>query len=396
MSKYLLFFLLVAFSFPAFSQQKDENIFFNTNNDTLVLYFNAGGNITTKLNAVFYRKAILDKEVFNYNGTVSDYFINNQKAYECNFSSKELNGIVRCFYSNGNLQYIGHFNNYNKDSVWTYYYDNGNIEKVIQFMDSIPIIKELYKRNSKVVFNNGNGRYISKILYSDAPLECTITGKVVNGKMEGAWHWTGTYAQGIEYYSNGKYVRTENYGLNDGFKNPRIISITGFDPHENVNIFDFFTLPQESIQRDMTLKGIPFAFKGNQIATSISFNSSSSNNLPLKYKTSSNLKKEFSWDFSNHLSKVIKSNQINFFWCFIQFEVNKNNQVKNISVYSNNEIIELDIKKYLSNITDFESARINNEDVTCDIYLNLYFENNTLYIPNYHYGNIIFNEFNSN
>ena len=146
----------------------------------------------------------------------------------------------------------------------------------------------------------------------------------------------------------------------------------------------------------MTLKGIPFAFKGNQIATSISFNSSSSNNLPLKYKTSSNLKKEFSWDFSNHLSKVIKSNQINFFWCFIQFEVNKNNQVKNISVYSNNEIIELDIKKYLSNITDFESARINNEDVTCDVYLNLYFENNTLYIPNYHYGNIIFNEFNSN
>ena len=393
MNKKLLILLFSAFSTFSYSQSRIQNNFFSVNRDTLILNINEKGEITTKSKAVYYRKAKLDTNVFIYSGRLSDYFIDNQKAYECYYIHKKLNGSVKSFYPTGKLKYCGYFKNSAKDSIWTFYYDNGNIEKVIHFYDNVPYLKEFYRKNGKMVFNDGSGKFKSTIRYSKEPLDCTISGKILNGKMEGAWHWQGEYAQGIEYFKDGEYIKTEDYGLNDGFNNPRIISLTGFDPHENVAIFDFIAIPQEDNKSDMNLTGIPLTFKSKYIATSVSFNSSDSNNIPITYKGSPNLRDSFVNDLSNHLLTENNKNQIKDFWCFIQFTIDENNIIENINTYSNKNEISKTIDNFLLDNVEFKAPIINNKTVKCNIYLNVFYMNNTLYIPDYRYNNSTLNLF---
>lgn len=389
MNKKFLILLFSAFSTFSYSQSKIQNSFFSVHRDTLLFNINEEGEITTASKAAFYRKAKLDPNVFIYSGKLCDYYMNNQKAYECNCIHNKLNGSVKSFYPNGKLKYCGYYKNSVKDSIWTFYYDNGNKEKVIHFSNNIPSVKELYKPNGKMVFNDGNGKFKSTIRYSKEPLDCTISGKISHGKMEGAWHWQGKYAQGIEYFKDEEYVKTEDYGLNDGFNNPRIISITGFDPHENIAIFDFIAIPQEDNTNDMKLTGVPVTFKSKDIATSVSLNSSG-NNIPLRYKGSPNLRDSF----SNDLLIQKNNNQINDFWCFIQFTINENNKIENINTYSNKKEISEAVKAYLIDNENFNAPVINNKTVKCDVYLNVFSTDNTLYIPDYRYNNSMLNLFN--
>lgn len=244
-----------------------------------------------------------------------------------------------------------------------------------------------------MVFNDGNGKLKSTILYGEKPLPCTISGKIVDGKMEGAWHWNGDYAQGIEYFENGEYIKTENFGLNDGFNNPRVISITGYEPHENVTLFNFIAIPQESNKSSVEVKGIPLVFKSEHIATSISLDSLSTNNLPLKYKNSPNLGHEFTRDFSNYILEEKNSKQIHDFWCFIQFTVDEEGKTENIHTYSNKKEIEQTIFEYLTDNNDFRPSTINNKTVKCDVYLNIFYMDSALYVPEYRYDNSLINVF---
>jgi antitoxin component YwqK of YwqJK toxin-antitoxin module len=381
---------LFACSYFSFSQQNDEKNFFTVNNDTIELYLNEAGYITTKSKAAFYRKAKIDSENFNYSGIVIDYLMNNQKTYECNYIKNILSGIVRCYYPNGKLKYNGYFNKSNKDSTWIFYYDNGNIEKVVQITDSIPYIKEFYKRNGTIVFNNGNGKYKGVIKFNtEDPLECFISGKIINGKMEGAWNWRGDYCHGIEYFKDGKYIRSENWGLNDGFVEPRVVSLFGVDPHENVNFFRFVAYPQERNKNDVVFKGVPIVFTSKDIASTVYINTSDSSNQSLKYKKSVDLNMTFTNDFTKYVSEVINENRLNNFWCFIQFTVTTNNKVENTNIYTNNEIVNQCLIKYLSNVIDFETAKTNNEPIACNVYLNFYFENGIIYIPEYSFDNLM-------
>jgi len=385
----LLGFLLLTFF--SFSQPNEKMLFFNVDKDTIIFYLNDVGDITTKSTAVFYRKARLESGSFNYSGIVKDYYMNKQIAYECNYTNNNLNGSVKSYYSNGQLKYTGYFNNSYKDSIWLYYYDNGNIEKVVQFKDSIPYVKEFYKENGKNVFNNGNGNFKSVISYSyKHPLKCTISGKIVNGKIDGSWHWKSNYCSGIDYFNDGKYIRSEDFGIKFS-PLPQAVSLLGFDLHENVDVFKFIALPQEKNKSNMVLNGVPLVFKNTDIVTSFSLNSSNPINQPLKYKGSSSLNKEFSNELTNLISGLITQNQINDFWCFIQFTVTSDSNLENIHISSNNNIIDQSINKYLTDINEFEAARMNNGVVDCNVYLNLYFENDKLYIPEYYYDGLMIN-----
>jgi len=141
----------------------------------------------------------------------------------------------------------------------------------------------------------------------------------------------------------------------------------------------------------MVLNGVPLVFKNTDIVTSFSLNSSNPINQPLKYKGSSSLNKEFSNELTNLISGLITQNQINDFWCFIQFTVTSDSNLENIHISSNNNIIDQSINKYLTDINEFEAARMNNGVVDCNVYLNLYFENDKLYIPEYYYDGLMIN-----
>jgi hypothetical protein len=143
----------------------------------------------------------------------------------------------------------------------------------------------------------------------------------------------------------------------------------------------------------MNLTGIPLTFKSKYIATSVSFNSSDSNNIPITYKGSPNLRDSFVNDLSNLLLTENNKNQIKDFWCFIQFTIDENNIIENINTYSNKNEISKTIDNFLLDNVEFKAPIINNKTVECDIYLNVFYMNNTLYIPDYRYNNSMFNLF---
>lgn len=393
MNKLLLTLTLTTLSILSYSQVEISDNFFRVNHDTITFFLNENGDITVKSKAVLLRKAKLDSSSFSYSGNVSDYFINNKKTYEASYYNNKPNGNVKCYYLNGNLKYNGYYNNYIRDSIWTFYYDNGNVEKVILYNNNIPLVKEFYKKNGKMVFDDGNGKFRTTIRYGKEPLECRISGRIRNGKMDGGWYWKGDNAHGKEYFKNGEYIKTETYGLNDGYNDPRIISITGYDIHENIAIFDFIAIPSESDKNSKRLKGIPVTFKSKDIETSVSFNSSSSSNQPLKYRDSPNIREMFSNDIINHIFKEKNNKQKNNFWLIIQFSISEDSKIENIMTFSNNIDTDQVIQEFLKSNNNFKAPIINSHYVNCNIYLSILYMDNTLYIPNYRYNNSIFNIF---
>jgi hypothetical protein len=261
--------------------------FFTVQSDTLTFYLNGAGEVTNESRAVIIRKARLDKNVFNYSGTVTDYYLNNQKAYEFNCNEKGINGPVKSYFPNGLLKYEGSFKNNNKDGLWKFYYDNGRFEKLVMFKDTFPpSVIEYCKQNGKMVFNGGNGNYSGRIKFGNLDnlhtLECLISGKIVNGKMEGAWKWTSKTCHGIDYFLNGHFINSENYGITEFSSPPRAVSLMGLELHENVSLFKFISIPKEVNNEDVVVKGIPVTISSNYIASHVSF-IDNNDNRPLTY-----------------------------------------------------------------------------------------------------------------
>lgn len=359
--KKLLRVLLLIYTTTTFAQQNDELIFFRNDNDSLILYLDNVGNITTKSRAQFYRKSQIDHKNFIYTGIVEDFYLNNQKAFQYEFQNGNQTGKTMCYYPSGQLKYQGFYKNSQKDSLWIFYYENGNIEKNVNFKSDIPSITDYYTVKGKCMLSNGNGKYTGKIISGfKQTTEYKISGNVKNGKMEGKWDWrnikAGNNTYAVEYFENGKFINGNSYGL-EYSEDPKI-SLLGFNLHENVDVMKFFSVLNSKSQN----------FQFSKI---------------LKYKNSNDLNRTFTPELTEFLKQTNSKYNIINYWCFIQFKINKNNTLDNIDVYSNENKISNDIKQFILQSEGFEAAYINDKNVDCSVYLCLYTENGNIYIPKY-------------
>ncbi len=353
--------VLILNTISSFSQRNDEDIFFKLRGDTIMFYLDNVADITVKSNAYFHRTVCIDEQDFEYTGKVVDTFIDNGRAYECFYSKGHLSGEVRCFNPDGNLRYDGFFKNSLKDSVWTFYYENGNVEKIINFNNNEPYLKEFYKSNGKGVFVDGNGKYTGRINYVyKQTSECRISGNIKNGKMDGSWRWKElSSGGGIDYFENGKYIKSESYGL-DPFDSQKI-SLLGYDLHEKVEVFKFMAVPSS---------------RGKNHIVSRS----------LKYKNTFNLNESFATELVSFLTEINKKESLPDYWTFVQFKVNCKNDTENIIVHSNNKLASHSIKKFISELNGFEAAKPNNNPLDCAIYLCLFHENGKIILPKYNFN----------
>jgi len=154
--KNLLIVVLLFSATVSFSQSDVESFFVKKNDNSLVFFLDEVGDITTKLKASYYRSTSIDIDngMLVFSGLTNDYFINNSKAWECNYINGNLNGEVKSYYPNNQTKYQGYFIQALRDSIWTFFYKNGNIEKIIHFNKNTDYIKELYKENGCQSFWN--------------------------------------------------------------------------------------------------------------------------------------------------------------------------------------------------------------------------------------------------
>lgn len=357
--KNLIICSLFLYTISSFSQKNDGIKFFKVINDTILFYLNDVGDITIKSNANFYRKSCIDKINFIYSGQIVDYYPNNQKAYECFSDMGILSGDVKYYYKNGKLKLHGFYNNSLKDSIWTFYYNNGNIEKIVFYKSNIPSLKEFYKKNGNIIFNNGNGKYKGSIISGyKQTTKYNISGNIKNGKFDGKWNLTGS-TNAVEYFENGNFIKGSSYGL--VYTTDPKINLFGFDLHENVDFFKFIAVPKTDFK---------------QISFSQMF----------KYKGSNNLNSNLRSELIDYLIEIDNENNLLNYWCFIQFNIDKSNNIENINAYSNNDVIADNIEHFISNLKGFETAKPSNQPVDCAVYLFFYLENNKLYFPEYYFG----------
>jgi len=348
--------MLLVSTTVSFSQQINELSFFNQKSDTLVFFLDEVGDITTYSKADLYRKSRIHKESLNYDGLIKDYFINNQNAYKCTSIDGMMNGQVTKYYNNEQMRYQGFFKNALKDSIWTFFYDNGRLEKKVIYSSNVPYIKEYYKRNGKCVFSDGNGKYKGSIVSGfKKALEFKITGSVRNGHMDGKWIWSGHDAYAEEFFKDGKFFEGNSNGLN--YTDYPKVSLTGYDLHENVDLFKFISFPG-----------------GEEVSNSESL---------ITYKDNWDLNHTFIPELNNLLVLSSTKNNTSDYWCFIQFVVSKESAIESLEVCSNVMSIEVDIQQFIQNSIGFKPAFINKKPVDSAVYLCLLVEDGQILIPEY-------------
>lgn len=380
-------FILLIISAISFSQEENKFNFFKLDSDRVIIFLDDIGDITTEFRAKYYRVTKLSQNSFNYHELMEDYYMTGYKAYEYNIGQKDNLKKVTSYYNSGQTKYDGYYNDMKKDSCWTYFYDNGNIEKVVFYQNDIPYLKEFYKKNGKLVFNQGDGKYKGVIIGGfKQTSEYSIFGRIQNGKMQGKWCFNNEGCSGIEYFKDGEYIKSETFGLNDGFKKPRIITLTGFDLHENVDIYKFIAVPREEYKSKkdaMLVPQVPISFSSE----TFSFHSRDLNKY-LKYKNSIHLDSLFSTEIKDNINSYLKKTSIDNFWALTQFTVNKNNSISNVNILSNNKDIETLLNEYLLSNLNFQAVQSDDlSTIDCDIYLCIYCENGNLYIPEYNFDN---------
>ncbi|MDO9255961.1 MAG: hypothetical protein Q7U54_10650 [Bacteroidales bacterium] len=358
--KYLIAILLLFSANQLFSQKAAELEFFRLSNDTVFLYLDNVGDITMKSNAELFRKARFEKTSFNYESKVEDYTMDNKIMYTSFYSNGNLNGNVTKYYPNGQVNYTGNFKNSLRDSTWLFYYPNGNKEKAVVYHEDTSYLKEFYAKNGKINFSDGNGEYKCSIISGyKQTVSYIISGDIKNGKFDGKWTRSGYGRITVEYFENGKFIKGNSYG-DIYITNPRI-TLTGFDLHENVDIYKFRAIPSSNIR----------AFTFEQM---------------LKYKNSNKLSSTLTPEISSHLMELNNRNNLFNYWCIVQFIVTKQNQLVNIDALSNNVQVSNDMKHYISTLSGFETAKPEGIAEDCAVYICIFCENGQVIIPDYDFN----------
>lgn len=387
--KFKLLFTYIIIHLIIANTRGNDFIFFEVHGDTLRIYLDNVGDITTKKKAEFYRETYIGDSLGFYNN-ISDFYLDNSIAYTNVYDSVCAKQRVTSYYKNGQIRYTGYLDNFMRDSLWTFYYENGTVQKRVIYTKDESFVEEFYKKNGKAVFTNANGKYEDRInaLYKD-PTKHSISGKIENGKMEGGWNWREETCQGKEYFKNGKFVKTETYGLNDGFKDPRIITkLCGYDKHEYVDIFKFITIPKENDRenKNVRISGIPVNFSNRE---HISF-STDDLKSSIRYKGEPNLSKTFANDLALNLKSIGLNSD---FWSFIQFSVLKTGAIENVQVHSNNKKIIKPLEERIKKMNNFEPQKKGEQSIGCDIFVCVLFTKGKFYFPEYNYNNLSINLF---
>jgi len=374
--KHLLLLLCLTFiSLSAFAQKK-ENLFFEQNGASVTFYLNEVGDITTKSRASYYRVVHIDTLTFTHLDSICDYFISGQKAWVAQIRNGQLSGSVKSFYKNGKLKYEGSYREAARHGSWTYYYKNGKPEKTLLYKDGSGFVQKVYKKNGKELISDGNGDYTGTVLIGyKTLLEGLLQGKLVNGRMDGAWRATGHFGEAIDYFENGTFVKSETWGID--FPVKRIIyDITGYDLHENVVLVKFNAASDR------------YNNKISEIYTHLSL--SDPGNRPLQYGNSMNLNHEFRSELSALLLQLIEEKQLRSFQTMLQFTVTEENKVENAALISNNEQVYKALKEFIVNSGSFIAPVDDYSVRECCVYICILFTDKQLLIPTYQYNGIKF------
>jgi antitoxin component YwqK of YwqJK toxin-antitoxin module len=379
MKKFLL--LIISF-YPALvnAQELPNNFkigdFIEVFNDSVKFYFNSQGHVVHKRCAEFYRVAKVDPIDCNVIGTLRDYYINGKLQFEGTMSNNALNGTGIYYYSEGGVKETGLYENDRRKGKWYYYYPSGQTEKILDFVDSNPLVINYASLDGKYIVDNGNGTYRGEFYTDLGNSPFIISGHILNGKINGKWTLDipdslktireaireksgdptiSMYKPiGYETYKNGQF----KYGIsgNLSYKDNPKIRLQGFNSNENINIY----FSSEGCLGDKNVKLVG-------------------------YNGQMSLLQSFYPDFLKELSKLNDTKVIDQ-WILIGLNINENDSLALLNVFSSRNDIKLEDQLFsllTKKFTQWTSMRVNEQKIPSNIFFTVIFKNNQIEIPYY-------------
>jgi antitoxin component YwqK of YwqJK toxin-antitoxin module len=198
--------------------------------DTLFFYYDDDWNeIPDKDDAVYYRKAFLDHEVW----TVHDYYISNKIQMTGTYKTKKLTarqGHFVYYYENGQKQSEGDFNNDQHEGQWTIWFENGQKKSAGNYIANNLEGQWKYwyesgEKKSEGIYIRSNKDGIWNYWYKNGQLESVEVFKIgiISSSKQyfknGALHYTGEFLNGMRhgtwtfYNVDGRVYFSGNYDL---------------------------------------------------------------------------------------------------------------------------------------------------------------------------------------
>jgi len=239
--------LLLSLMFnPLFAQQ---TVFFErVGQDSVKLYFDEEGELSTAGKSAFYRVGKMDNWYFSFVGEVKDYSNDNVLQFIGNYKDGKLNGPAK-IYRNGKLTEQGSYKNDKRDSLWTFY-ARDKVEKIVDFSNDQFRLCEYYSSKGENKIINGECDYKDNIKVSKYSIIAPIKGKFKNGLIDGKWATGNNFN---ETYKDGKFISGFDNSFRTKYLDKSRLKLTNFCPSEYANFYFTYLSFSKKIECSDTL-----------------------------------------------------------------------------------------------------------------------------------------------
>ena len=180
------------------------------------IYYDAEWYITDESVAKYYRTGKWNCTRTQFEGKITDYFMNGDIISECGYTSSIKNGYTgsvkngsfKSYYESGEKKIVGKYAKNRPVGIWNFYYENGQLMQKVEYkVNKSFIVKKSFTSNGVPIVENGNGSWsYSKI--NTKGNKITITGNFTNKKRDGKWDVIKEQDTIVtELYENGKFIK---------------------------------------------------------------------------------------------------------------------------------------------------------------------------------------------
>jgi antitoxin component YwqK of YwqJK toxin-antitoxin module len=335
---------------PIFSQ---ETYFFEQlSHDSIKIYFDKFGDLTSANKSAFYRIGKMDNYYFSFKGEVRDYTNENELLFTGNYNNGRLNGLAK-LYKNGLLKEIGNYKNDLRDSIWIYY-SNNRVEKKVDFSNNKFKLCESYTKKGISQIKDGICAYKDNVCAYKNTVKVLVKGKFKNGLLDGKW----TYGAYTEYYKDGEFIKGVDNAFRTEYLDGPKLNLISFNPSEFTNFYYNFFIPLGRYDYQDTLF------------------------FP-KFKGNGKLDSSFYKSLKDSIFQLFKYEQEGTYF-LVELGISKASKIDYIRLYSpqNNDKSDR-IKVIINNLGKWETARCGNKICASIIYFPIVVENRSVIIPQY-------------
>jgi len=236
MRRLLLFCFLCSFSIAVMGQDVRRHINFNPiDNDSLDMSLNSAYQLIEDSCAQIIRHTRINFSTRKFHGPFSDVSKQNPAVVlnEGNYSNDGLkDGLFIMRYPSGRTMAKGAFKKDVFDGRWDMFYENGKPQLSFEANNGVCTIIDAWDTRGNKTIDKGNGNYTVDLTFF------YWTGKLINGRPDGAWKMYGANGKNkepavIEHFKKGAFVDGE--GPLGKYTNESRISLVSTDEFKFFN-----------------------------------------------------------------------------------------------------------------------------------------------------------------